>query len=160
MGYLFQRMPTAYLPNEDQGMLMSQVMLPANSTLEQTQKVLDEIVKYFQENEKNTVESIMAVSGFSFAGSGQNMAMAFIRLKDWELRKSTELRVPAIVGRAMANFSKIRSAMVFVVAPPAVIELGQAQGFDFQLLDRGGVGHAGLMAARNQILAWRCKIPG
>ena len=159
MGYLFLRMPTAYLPSEDQGMLMAQVMLPANSTLEQTEKILGEMVDYLRVKEKDSVESCMAITGFSFAGSGQNMGMAFIKLRAWELRKKPSLKADAVVGRAMAEFSKIRSAMAFVFAPPAVVELGLSNGFDFELLDRGGLGHAGLIAARNQLLGMAMQDP-
>ena len=152
MGFLFKRMPTGYLPDEDQGILMVQAMLPANSTLEQTKKVMEGVQKYFLENEKDAVESCMTVSGMNFSGQGQNAGLAFAKLKDWKLRDRADLRVGPVAGRAMMAFSRIRNAMVFAFAPPAVIELGQAKGFDIQLLDRGGLGHAGLMAARNQLL--------
>ncbi len=142
MGFLFLRMPTAYLPDEDQGMLMVQAMLPANSTLEQTKKVMEGVRDHFLEREKDAVEACMTLSGMSFSGRGQNSGLAFVKLKDWELRDRPELKVGAVAGRAMGEFSRIRNAMVFAFAPPAVIELGQAKGFDFQLLDRGGLGHA------------------
>jgi HAE1 family hydrophobic/amphiphilic exporter-1 len=103
-------------------------------------------------DEKEAVESIMSLSGRSFAGAGQNVGMAFIKLKDWELRDRPELKVDAVVGRAMSAFSRIRNARVHAFPPPAVVELGQAGGFDFQLQDRGGLGHEALMAARNQLL--------
>ena len=152
MGFLFKRMPTGYLPDEDQGILMIQAMLPANSTLEQTEKIMDGVKDYFLNQEKAAVESCMTVSGMNFAGRGQNAGMAFIKLKDWKLRDRADLKVGPVAGRAMMAFSQIRNAMVFAFAPPAVIELGQAKGFDFQLLDRGGLGHDALMAARNQLL--------
>jgi HAE1 family hydrophobic/amphiphilic exporter-1 len=152
MGMLFKRMPTGYLPDEDQGILMIQAMLPANSTIEQTKVVMDGVQKYFLEKEKDAVESCMTVSGMNFAGTGQNAGMAFIKLKDWKLRDRADLKAGPVAGRAMMAFSQIRNAMVFAFAPPAVIELGQAKGFDFQLLDRGGLGHDKLMAARNQLL--------
>ena len=152
MGFLFKRMPTGYLPDEDQGILMVQAMLPANSTLEQTKNVMEGVQKYFLENEKDAVESCMTVSGMNFSGQGQNAGLAFAKLKDWKLRDRADLRVGPVAGRAMMAFSRIRNAMVFAFAPPAVIELGQAKGFDFQLLDRGGLGHDELMAARNQLL--------
>ncbi len=159
MGYLFRRMPTAYLPDEDQGMLMVQVMLPANSTLEQTEKILEQVKDYFLEQEKDAVESCMTAAGMNFAGRGQNAGMAFVMLKDWKRRDRPQLKVDAVAGRAMRNFSQIRNAMVFAFAPPAVIELGTAKGFDFQLLDRGGLGHSGLMAARNQLLGMAAQDP-
>ena len=152
LGFLFQRMPTAYLPDEDQGILLSQVLMPTGATLEQTQKVVAEVQRYFLENEKEAVESCMAVSGIGFSGRAQNNAMVFAKLKDWKLRDRADLRVKAIAGRAMAAFSKIRNAMVFSFPPPSVMELGNARGLDFQLQDRGGLGHEALMAARNQLL--------
>ncbi len=159
MAYLFRRMPTAYLPDEDQGVLMVQVMLPANSTLEQTEQIMAQVKAHFDEHEKDAVQSVMTVAGTNFAGRGQNAGMAFVRLKDWELRDRPDLRVTALAGRAMGAFSQIRNAMVFAFAPPAVVELGMSKGFDFQLLDRGGLGHAGLMAARNQLLGMAMSDP-
>jgi hydrophobe/amphiphile efflux-1 (HAE1) family protein len=159
MGYLFRRMPTAYLPDEDQGILMVQAMLPPNSTLEQTEAVMRRIKDHFLDDEKEAVKSCMTVSGSAFSGRGQNAGMSFVMLKDWKLRKRPDLKVGAVAGRAMGAFSKIRNALVFAFAPPAVIELGQAKGFDFQLLDRGGLGHANLMAARNQLLGLAAQNP-
>ena len=159
MGYLFKQMPSAYLPDEDQGILMIQALLPANSTMEQTKAVLQQVQNYFLVNEKDAVESVMMISGASFSGRGQNSGMAFVRLKDWDLRNRPDLKVGAVAGRAMGSFSTIRNAMVFAFAPPAVVELGQAKGFDFQLLDRGGLGHTELMAARNQLLGMAAKDP-
>jgi HAE1 family hydrophobic/amphiphilic exporter-1 len=159
MGFFFKRMPTAYLPDEDQGILMVQAMLPANSTLEQTEKVMEEVKNYFLEHEKDAVESCMTVSGVSFSGRGQNSGLSFVKLKDWKLRDRADLKVTAVAGRAMGAFSQIRNAMVFAFAPPAVVELGMARGIDFQLLDRGGLGHADLMAARNQLLGMAAQDP-
>ena len=159
MGFLFQRMPTAYLPDEDQGILLLQAMLPANSTLEQTEKVMERVKDHFLDGEKDAVESIMTISGTSFSGTGQNVGLAFIRLKDWNLRDRPELMAEAVAARATRAFSKIRNAMVFAFPPPAVIELGRAKGFDFQLLDRGGLDHAQLMAARNQLLGLAARDP-
>jgi HAE1 family hydrophobic/amphiphilic exporter-1 len=152
MGYLFKRMPTAYLPDEDQGIMMVQAMLPANSTLEQTKKVMELVKEYFLTQEKDAVEACLTISGVSFSGRGQNAGLAFVKLKDWDLRQRPDLKVSAVAARAMGRFSQIRNAMVFAFAPPAVVELGQAKGFDFELLDRGGLGHDQLMAARNQLL--------
>jgi hydrophobe/amphiphile efflux-1 (HAE1) family protein len=159
LGYLFQRMPTAYLPEEDQGIVMVQAMLPPNTPLEQTQKVMEEVRNHFMEGEKNVVESIMTISGRSFSGNGQNLGLAFVKLKDWNLRDRPEWKADAVAGRAMKAFAKLRNAMVFAFPPPAVVELGIAKGFDFQLLDRGGLGHADLMAARNQLLGIAAKDP-
>ena len=152
MGLLFLRMPTAYLPDEDQGILLAQVMMPTGSTLEQTKKIVDNIRHYLDENEKETVESCLTISGFGYSGRAQTNGMVFIKLKDWKLRNRSDMRVKAIAGRAMRAFSQIRAALVFAFPPPPVIELGNARGFDFQLLDRGGLGHGALMAARNQLL--------
>jgi HAE1 family hydrophobic/amphiphilic exporter-1 len=156
---LFQRMPTSYLPDEDQGILFSQVLMPTGTTLQQTQKVMAEVQRYFLENEKEAVDSCMAISGQGFSGRGQNNGMVFIKLKDWKVRNRPDLRAKAISGRAMRAFSKIRNAMVFAFPPPPVIELGNATGFDFQLQDRGGLGHSTLMAARNQLLGMAAKDP-
>ena len=152
LGVLFVRMPTSYLPDEDQGILMAQILLPTGATLEQTQAICDEVQKYFLQTEKEAVESCMAISGSSFSGRAQNNGMLFVRLNDWKLRNRADLRAKAVAGRAMAALSKIRGATVFVFPPPPVVELGTATGFDFQLQDRGGMGHEALMSARNQLL--------
>jgi HAE1 family hydrophobic/amphiphilic exporter-1 len=152
VGVLFLRLPTAYVPDEDQGILFSQVMLPAGSTMEQTKEVVNTVQRHFLEKEKDTVESCLTVSGYGFSGRSQTNGMVFVKLKDWKLRGRSDLRVKAIAERAMKAFSPIRTAMVFAFPPPSVIELGQATGFDFQLLDRGGLGHQKLMEARNQLL--------
>ena len=159
MLFLFQRMPTAYLPQEDQGIMFAQVMLPAGSTLEQTDEVLNQVRSHFLEGEKETVASCFTISGRSFSGVGQNVGLSFIHLKDWDQRPRADQKISAVVGRAMAKFSQIRNARVFAFPPPAVVELGQAGGFDFQLQDRGGLGHGGLMAARNQMLGMAAQDP-
>jgi HAE1 family hydrophobic/amphiphilic exporter-1 len=159
MGYLFLRMPTSYLPDEDQGILYVQAMLPGNSSLEQTQKVLDIVNHHFLVGESAAVESCLTVAGFSYSGRGQNVGLAFVKLKDWNVRNRPDLKVDAVVGRAMRAFSTIRNAMVFAFPPPSVIELGNAKGFDFQLLDRSGLGHHALMGARNQLLGMATKDP-
>jgi HAE1 family hydrophobic/amphiphilic exporter-1 len=157
VGILFLRMPTSYVPEEDQGILLAQVMLPTGSTLEQTQKIVYEVQRYFRENEKEAVESCLAISGFGYSGRVQTNGMVFIKLKDWKLRDRSDLRVKAISERATKAFSEIRNALVFAFPPPSVIELGNATGFDFQLLDRGGLGHEKLMEARNQLLGMASK---
>jgi HAE1 family hydrophobic/amphiphilic exporter-1 len=159
MGFLYLRMPTAYLPDEDQGMLLSQVIMPTGATMEQTLGVAKKIESYFKENEKEAVESCMVVSGIGFSGRAQNNGMVFVKLKDWKLRNRPELKAKAIAERATRNLSSIRSAMVFVFPPPAVVELGVAKGFDFELLDRGGLGHTALMEARNQLLGIMARDP-
>ncbi|MEA1933802.1 MAG: efflux RND transporter permease subunit [Thermodesulfobacteriota bacterium] len=159
MGYLFQRMPTSYIPDEDQGILLVMGILPSGSTLEQTQAVMNKVKDHFLENEKEGVESLITVAGINFGGEGQNTALGFVKLKDWKLRRRPDLKVGAIAGRAMGAFSQIKEAMVFAFPPPPVIELGMATGFDLQLLDRGGLGHAKLMEARNQLLGMAAQDP-
>ncbi len=159
MGFLLMRMPTAYLPDEDQGILLTQIQLPVGATQERTLKVIEEVQRYFLIDRKDAVDSVFAVAGFSFAGRGQNTGLAFVKLKDWDKRKRRDLRVDAVAGEAMGAFSHIRDAMVFAFAPPAVIEMGYANGFDFQLQDYGGVGHEKLMEARNQLLGMASKNP-
>ncbi|MBN1613925.1 MAG: efflux RND transporter permease subunit [Deltaproteobacteria bacterium] len=151
-GVLFVRMPTAYLPDEDQGVLLAQVMMPTGSTLEQTEEVTKQMSNYFQEHEKESVASAMTIAGYGFSGRAQNNGMVFAKLKDWELRDRGDLKVKAIAERATRNLANIRNARIFAFAPPAVPELGMSLGFDFQLLDRGGLGHQALMEAQNQLL--------
>jgi HAE1 family hydrophobic/amphiphilic exporter-1 len=157
--WLFERMPSAYLPDEDQGTLFIQATLPESSTLEQTREVMSTLNEYFQTREKDSVKSCLMVSGVNFAGQGQNVGMGFVDMRDWKLRQDPRLRVDAVARRAMIEFSKLRNARVYVFAPPAVVELGQAAGFDFELVDRGGVGHQQLMAARNQLLGLAAADP-
>ncbi|PSV22191.1 MULTISPECIES: efflux RND transporter permease subunit [unclassified Photobacterium] len=159
VGWIFMRMPTSFLPDEDQGILFSQAILPVNSTQEQTQEVMDKVSDYYLTQEKDSVASVFSVSGFSFAGSGQNMGMAFVGLKDWSDRQLPGMDVKSIVNRSMAYFHQIKNALVFSFAPPAVIELGTASGFDFYLQDRSGQGHDKLIAARNQLLALAAQNP-
>ena len=145
MVLIFMRMPTSFLPDEDQGILFTQVQLPAGSTLERTLKVLDTVESHFLNGEKQAADSMFTVAGFSFGGSGQNMGLGFVKLRPWEERKRPDLKVKAVVGRAMGAFSRIRDARVFAFAPPAVVELGNASGFDVQLQDRGSLGHEALI---------------
>jgi len=159
LGFLFTRMPISYLPDEDQGILFAQILMPTGATLEQTQAVADEVQRHFLENETEAVDSCLTLVGFGFSGRAQNNGMVFIKLKDWNLRDRPDLRAKAVAGRAMAKFSQIRTAMVFAFPPPSVVELGNATGFDFQLLDRGGVGHGALMQARNQLLGMAAQDP-
>lgn len=159
LGFLFHRMPTAYLPDEDQGVLLVIVQLPAGSTAEQTEEVMTKVRKHMLEDQKEAVASCMTVSGVSFAGRGQNQGMAFVMLRDWELRNREDLRVKAIAARATKEFAGLRTAMVFAVPPPAVVELGMSTGFDFMLQDRGGLGHEKLMEARGQLLMMAFKDP-
>ncbi|MDD5286218.1 MAG: efflux RND transporter permease subunit [Desulfuromonadaceae bacterium] len=157
MAYFFLHLPTSFLPDEDQGFIICQVQLPAGATQERTIQVIRQLEKHFLENEAKTVEGVITVAGFSFAGRGQNMGLAFVRLKHWDLRQSKDLKAPAIAGRAMKSFSKFRDGLAFAFSPPAVLELGVANGFDLQLQDRGGLGHEKLMEARNQLLGMAMK---
>jgi HAE1 family hydrophobic/amphiphilic exporter-1 len=159
MMLLFHRLPTAYIPDEDQGILLTQVMLPTGSTREQTDAIMDQVRHHFLEKEKEVVQSCTTISGTGFSGMAQNNGMVFVMLKDWKLRDRLDMRVKAVAGRAMKAFSQIRNSLIFTFPPPPVIELGMATGFDFQLLDRGGLGHDKLMAARNQLLGLASKDP-
>jgi len=152
VGILFLRLPTAFLPDEDQGILLAQIRTPTGATLEQTRIVAEEVQKYLLEREKDAVESCMIIPGIGYSGRAQNNGLVFIKMKDWSLRNKPELKVQAVAQRAMMALSKIKTAMVFVFPPPAVLELGNARGIDFQLLDRAGLGHNALINARNQLL--------
>ena len=152
LSFLFLHMPTAYLPNEDQGIILVMANLPSGSTLEQTQNIMKQAEHHFLVDERDAVKSFAYLTGYSFSGQGQNVAVAFVNLKDWKVRNRPDLKVGPIVGRAMQVFSRIKGARVFAFPPPAIIELGNATGFDFELLDFGGLGHKKLMAARNQVL--------
>ncbi|WP_454758715.1 efflux RND transporter permease subunit [Caulobacter segnis] len=159
MAFLFIRLPSAFLPEEDQGTMFTIVQLPPGAPEERTQAVLTQVRNHFLNDEKDAVQAVFTVAGFSFAGAGQNAGLAFIRLKDFEHRKAANLKAPAIAGRAMGKFMQIRDAMVFAIVPPAVPELGTSSGFDFQLQDIGGVGHEALVAARNQVLGMAAQDP-
>jgi len=159
LGALFLRLPSSFLPEEDQGVLFSLIQLPSGATQERTLEVLGQVERHFLETEKNAVSSIFTVAGFSFAGSGQNTGIAFVQLKDWSQRKGAEQRAGVIAQRAMGAFSQIKNAMVFAFTPPAVMELGNASGFDLFLQDRAGLGHEALMQARNQLLGMASKDP-
>jgi multidrug efflux pump len=151
MVVMFLRLPTAFLPEEDQGTLFTMIQAPVGATQERTLEVVKKVERHFLENEKDAVASVFGVQGFSFAGSGQNSGIAFVSLKDWSERGDNE-SVKAVAGRAMAAFSQIKDAMVFAFAPPAVQELGRSGGFNFYIKDNGGQGHEALTAARNQFL--------
>ena len=157
--FVFMRLPTSFLPEEDQGILFTQIQLPTGATQERTLKVIEQVEDHFMNSEKDNVASVFAVAGFSFGGNGQNTGIAFVRLKDWSLRKDVAQKAPAVAGRAMGKLLQIKDAMVFTFAPPAVLELGNATGFDMQLQDIGGVGHDALMAARNQLLGMASQNP-
>jgi hydrophobe/amphiphile efflux-1 (HAE1) family protein len=158
-GFLYARMPTGYLPDEDQGSLVTMVQLPAGATLEQTQAVLDATRDHFLQKEAAAVKSCMSIAGFSFAGRGQNQGMIWVNLKDWKERGRDDLRAQAVAGRVMRALGGTRQAFVFAFAPPAVTELGMATGFELMLQDRGGLGHDALMNARNQLLGMAAQDP-
>ena len=159
LAVLFMRLPTSFLPEEDQGVIMSMVQLPVGATKERTEKVLGQMRDYFLKNEKENVDSVLTVSGFSFAGRGQNSGMAFIKLKHWDERDTPDRSANAIIGRAMGFLFSIKEAQVFAFNLPPIPELGTATGFDFYLQDRGGLGHEKLMEARNQLLGMAAQKP-
>jgi len=159
MALLFFRLPTAFLPQEDQGMLFAQIIAPVGATQERTLQSVYQVEDYFLEKEKAAVKSMFGVQGFSFAGSGQNRAMAFIDLKNWDERKSESLHVSAIAARATAALSQIKDALVFAIPPPAIIELGRTAGFTFFLKDQAGLGHDALVSAGGQLLAEAAQSP-
>ena len=157
--FLMLRLPTSFLPDEDQGILFSQILLPAGATQERTLGVLRQVERHYLEDEKDAVQALFTVAGFSFSGSGQNAGIAFVRLRPWEERPGAQNTVKAVAARAMTAFSKFRDALVFAFQPPAVLELGVAGGFDMYLQDRAGQGHDALIAARNQLLALAANEP-
>ncbi len=159
LGLLFLRLPTSFIPNEDQGIMFAQVSLPDNASQERTLDVLRKVEHHFLETEKETVNGLFTVAGFSFSGRGQNAGIAFVNLKHWDERQDPQSSVFAIAGRAMGAFSQIREAQIFAFTPPSIIELGNASGFDFQLVDRSGVGHDVLMQARGQMLGMASQDP-
>ncbi len=159
LAVLFIRMPSGFLPDEDQGQMLIQFSLPAGAVQSRTEAVAKQIEHHLFVDEKSNVESAFLVSGFNFGGAGQNVGMAFTQLKDWKQRKGAANHAPAIAARAMGALSKIRDAQVFPFIPPAVQELGNATGFDFELEDRGGLGHPALVAARNQLLGMAAQDP-
>jgi multidrug efflux pump len=159
MAWLFTRIPTAFLPEEDQGVLFAQVQTPSGASAERTQVVVDQMREYLLEEEKDTVKSVFTVTGFNFAGRGQSSGMAFIMLKPWEERTEAGQSVFELAQRAQKHFFSFRDAMVFAFAPPAVMELGNATGFNFFLQDRAGVGHEALNAARDQFVELAAKNP-
>ncbi|AKF50076.1 MULTISPECIES: efflux RND transporter permease subunit [Pseudomonas] len=151
MVFMFMRIPAAFLPDEDQGVIFAQIQTPAGSSTERTQEVIDQMREYLLTKESGAVKSVFSVNGFNFAGRGQSSAIAFVMLKPWEERDSNN-SVFELAKRAQGYFFSLRDAMVFAVVPPSVLELGNATGFDVYLQDQGGVGHDKLMEARNQFL--------
>ena len=152
MAFLFLRTPEGFLPAEDQGILFTLIQAPTGATAERTLEVVKQVENYYLEQESDVVESVFGVVGFSFAGQGQNMGLAFVRLKDWDERTAPGESVQALAGRAFGAFSQIQDAQVFPIVPPSVIELGNVSGFDFFLQARAGQTHDQLLMARNQML--------
>jgi multidrug efflux pump len=147
---LFTRLPASFLPSEDQGYIIANVQLPPGATQERTLAVIEQAEKFFLSQPE--VDKMVSVLGFSFSGSGQNAALAFVPLKHWDERKGPGQSAQALAGRAFGALSGVRDAFIFALSPPAIPELGTATGFTFRLQDRGSNGHAALLAARNQML--------
>ncbi len=150
VGLLFVRIPTSFLPNEDQGYIIANVQLPPGATQERTLAVMQQVEGFFLHQPE--VESIVSVLGFSFSGTGQNAALAFVPLKDWKQRAGAQHSAQSLAARAFGALMGVRDAFIFALSPPPIPELGNATGFAFRLQDRGGNGHAALLAARNQLL--------
>ncbi|TPN42956.1 MULTISPECIES: efflux RND transporter permease subunit [unclassified Mesorhizobium] len=153
MGWMFARLPSSFLPEEDQGILITSVQLPVGATQDRTERVLKQVTDHYLNDEKDAVEGVFTASGFGFGGAGQNVGIGFVRLKDFSQRKTAASAAQAIAGRAMGAFSKIRDAQVFALAPPAIQGFGNTNGFDFYLQDVNGAGHDALIQTRNQLLA-------
>ena len=158
-GLAFARIPSSFLPDEDQGNYFTLAQLPANASLERTMSVMDEVVDYYQTEEGDNVQGIFSLAGFSFAGQGQNNGIAFASLKEWSERPGKENSVQAIVGRAMGELSKIDKAQVFAISPPAIRELGNASGFDLFIQNTGSLSHDEFVGARNQLLGMASQDP-
>jgi multidrug efflux pump len=152
MGFMFTKLPGSFLPQEDQGILITSVQLPVGATQDRTLDVLRQVQTYYQTKEKDAVEGVFSVAGFGFSGGGQNAGLVFVRLKDFDERKTQALSAAAIAGRAMGAFSQIRDAQVYALAPPAIQGLGNSNGFSFFLKDMAGSGHEKLMESRNVLL--------
>ena len=159
MGVLFIQLPTGFIPEEDQGIALTSVQLPAGATQQRTDKVLAQVTDYFLKKEQRDVESVFTVSGFGFSGQGQNNGLAFVSLKPWSERQGEENRVTAILARAAVAFGQIKDALVFPFNLPAISGLGTSTGFDFELIDQGNLGHEKLTEARNELLGMAAQHP-
>lgn len=159
MALLFIRLPSSFLPEEDQGVFLTMAQLPVGATQERTQKILDQVTHYYLTEEKANVNSVFTVNGFGFAGRGQNTGIVFASLKNWDERSGSENKVPAITARANQHFAKIQDGIVLSFNLPAIVELGTATGFDFELVDENNLGHEKLTAARNQLLGMVAQHP-
>ena len=154
-GWVYVRLPTSFLPNEDQGTMLVNVQLPPGATQERTREVIQQVEGFMLKQPE--VESIVGVLGYSFAGLGQNAALGFVTLKDWKERAGPEHSAQALAGRAFGALSGIHDAFIFPLSPPPIPELGNASGFTFRLQDRAGLGHDALLAARNQLMGMASK---
>jgi HAE1 family hydrophobic/amphiphilic exporter-1/multidrug efflux pump len=159
MGLLFLRLPGGFLPEEDQGTIFTQVVLPPGSTMEETERAVEYMRNYYVESEPTNVQSVFAVSGFGFGGQSQNVAIAFIKLHPWDERDGADNTASAVATRANKHFQSYNVGQIIAFTPPAVSELGNASGFDFQLKDMGNLGHDKLIEARNQLLELAAKDP-
>lgn len=158
LGFLFTRMPSSFIPNEDRGVFLTQMQLPSGATQEQSRETMAKIEDYYLDQAQG-IRSVFTVVGFSFSGQGQNSGLAFVRLTDWSERTTPELQIDAIIGQAFGYFMQIREAMVFAFNLPSIPELGTASGFNLYIQDRGGLGHEGLLQARNQLLGMAAQEP-
>ncbi|HIQ18973.1 MAG TPA: efflux RND transporter permease subunit [Novosphingobium capsulatum] len=157
--WCLQLIPGGFMPDEDQRTIFVQVQLKPGSTAEQTEKVNADIRQYFANEEKTAVQNVLSVMGFNFGGRAQDAGIIIVGLKDFEDRKGADQTAAAVTGRAFAHFATYKGARITPFLPPAVMELGNASGFDFELEDRGHLGHEKLIAARNQLLAMAAKDP-
>ncbi|MBJ9714330.1 efflux RND transporter permease subunit [Burkholderia gladioli] len=158
-GWMFVRLPGSFLPVEDQGTLITAVQLPAGAMRDRTEQVLSRVTDYYLKDEKHAVEGVMTVAGYGFGGSGQNVGIAFIRMKDFKDRRKADWSAQAVAQRAQAAFSAIRDAQVYALLPPAIDGMGTSNGFDFFLQDVNGAGHERLNAIRDRLLAAAGKSP-
>ncbi|QKX18260.1 efflux RND transporter permease subunit [Microbulbifer sp. YPW1] len=159
MVFLFMRAPSSFLPEEDQGVLFSLIQTPVGATQERTMESVSKVEDHFLNNESDLVESVFSVQGFSFAGSGQNNAMAFIKLKDWDEREEDSEQAQSVAMRGMGALSQIKDAIAYAFSPPALPELGTSAGFAMYLKDNANQGHEALIAARNQLLGMAAQSP-
>jgi len=159
MGLLFLRLPGGFLPDEDQGTMFTQVVLPPGSTMAETERAVEYMRNYYLETEKANVEAVFSVSGFGFVGQSQNVGIGFVKLRPWDERDGAENTALGIAGRANLHFQKYNVGQIIAFVPPAVSELGNASGFEFQLTDVGGLGHEKLIEARNQLLGMAAQDP-
>tara|TARA_R110000850_G_scaffold275936_1_gene416333 strand:- start:25369 stop:28527 length:3159 start_codon:yes stop_codon:yes gene_type:complete len=159
MAFMFTRVPSGFLPEEDQGIMYIQANTPPGATTTRTAEALNKMREYLLEEEKESVEGVFTVAGFSFAGRGQSAGLGFVRLKHWDEREGAEHSAQAVAGRARTYFNSILDAKAVVFVPPAVLELGNATGFDLELVDEAGRGHAILMEARDKLISLAAQHP-